>query len=967
MINLDDKLRIYSVNINAAGFNMGIQAKEIYIHDMISELKPDVLFLLECDTQNYVVHETFKARGYKQFVSAACAVGEKGVRKTRVIALVRFGVVKSSDQVKHGVGERAEIWLELVLKNNEKLCVAGIYREWVKGRSQAGRDDVGFNRMLAKYSKRKLIAMGDFNCCIVKAKSKPESKQGEMLDSIQQLGYRVEDAGYTFHRLQDGDMYRSGLDWAITNVDGITIEQEAMPFTDHAAISTTITGRVDTQWSKKRSRNKQALYSIDSQIKLAERDWWSIYGNSTNDNRSLNDLAHELINEILIHRDAVAPEKVKWSTHDFNLKDTPQMTSIRRAISNAIRQGRSKAVARLKRRYRHVIRKKRIAHAEEIMSKDGPGAIWKLFREMTQVDRVDIEIVENAIVLTNKQAADSFLEYFEGKVSRLRDRANPDGHMPHGKKGGLLEGFDFVEVTVEEILRKVGKMKNTDSKDAFGLSQTDMKKLIKSVVAPLTSVVNLSLRSGEYPDRWKIARVVPCPKPGKPTNELSSYRPLSMLVPFGKVIEACVKDQMQNYARRSGYIPESQHGYQKGKSCDTAIGHALRVVDEAIKKGKKVAAVLYDYSAAFDLVDAELLIKKLGDMGCGRRAIKWVRSYLRERTIYVEVAGESSKRIVLDYGSPQGSILSPLLFILLVADMHVNLPGEVVGYCDDTTNLLKSDSVEELRKMCEKSIVQMTEYASAMGLALNLDKTELMCFGKHKIGDIEIDGQKVKECNEVKFLGIWFSKSRSLKTHLDKTIPKLNQKIGVMKRISKTLPKQALKTIAKATIGGVIQSCALSALDPVNQRGRGQIERLQRVYNAAARVALKKRHGDKTGADILMAELGSDSVKKMAIVRLMKAAYGIHGENGPMSYLRHFEGDPRAAKRERRDRYKDLLPEWIEGRSLTLKSRIAWNLLEVAGLSPLKVCPTAAKFEREVRLNYDKLVEAIENRWVNRG
>ena len=50
MINLDDKLRIYSVNINAAGFNMGIQAKEIYIHDMISELKPDVLFLLECDT-----------------------------------------------------------------------------------------------------------------------------------------------------------------------------------------------------------------------------------------------------------------------------------------------------------------------------------------------------------------------------------------------------------------------------------------------------------------------------------------------------------------------------------------------------------------------------------------------------------------------------------------------------------------------------------------------------------------------------------------------------------------------------------------------------------------------------------------------------------------------------------------------------------------------------------------------------
>ena len=243
--------------------------------------------------------------------------------------MVRFGVVKSSDQEIHGVGDRAEIWLELVLKNNEKICVAGIYRKWVRGRSQAGRDDVCFCRMLAKYAKRKLIAMGDFNCCIVKARGKPESKQGEMLDSIQQLGYRVEDAGYTFHRLQDGAIYRSGLDWAITNVDGITIEQESMPFTDHAAISTTITGRIDKQWSKKKSRNKQALYSIDSQIKLAEKDWWNVYSNSKNDNRSLNELAQELISEILSHRDAVAPEKVKWSLPEINLKDTPQMTSIR--------------------------------------------------------------------------------------------------------------------------------------------------------------------------------------------------------------------------------------------------------------------------------------------------------------------------------------------------------------------------------------------------------------------------------------------------------------------------------------------------------------------------------------------------------------------------------------------------------------------------------------------------------------
>ena len=75
MINLDDKLRIYSVNINAAGFNMGIQAKEIYIHKMISALRADVLFLVEVDTQDYKGHETFKVRGYKQFTSTEVEMG----------------------------------------------------------------------------------------------------------------------------------------------------------------------------------------------------------------------------------------------------------------------------------------------------------------------------------------------------------------------------------------------------------------------------------------------------------------------------------------------------------------------------------------------------------------------------------------------------------------------------------------------------------------------------------------------------------------------------------------------------------------------------------------------------------------------------------------------------------------------------------------------------------------------------
>ena len=254
MITLDDTLNVYSVNIAAAGFNLGVQSKEAYIQELINELSPDVLFLLETDTLNFKAHETLKTRGYKQFSSEPVEMGAKGHKKTRVIALVKFGVVKCSDQIKHGVGHRAEIWLEVTLKNNSKIYLAGIYREWVGGR--AGRDDEGFRLMLRRYASKRVIAMGDYNECIVKAKGKPESKQGEFLDSVQQLGYRAEDAGYTYHKSRNGGLFRSGLDWALTNIDGCELEQEEVPFSDHSIIKTKVEGKLLMRRRKRKSRNK---------------------------------------------------------------------------------------------------------------------------------------------------------------------------------------------------------------------------------------------------------------------------------------------------------------------------------------------------------------------------------------------------------------------------------------------------------------------------------------------------------------------------------------------------------------------------------------------------------------------------------------------------------------------------------------------------------------------------------------
>ena len=85
--------------------------------------------------------------------------------------------------------------------------------------------------------------LGDYNECIVKARQKPEYKQGDFLDSIEQLDYRVEDAGHTFHRLRNGRLICSGLDFAVTNDDGVTLSKQEVGFSNHAMISTKVEGK----------------------------------------------------------------------------------------------------------------------------------------------------------------------------------------------------------------------------------------------------------------------------------------------------------------------------------------------------------------------------------------------------------------------------------------------------------------------------------------------------------------------------------------------------------------------------------------------------------------------------------------------------------------------------------------------------------------------------------------------------
>ena len=112
----------------------------------------------------------------------------------------------------------------------------------------------------------------------------------------------------------------------------------------------------------------------------------------------------------------------------------------------------------------------------------------------------------------------------------------------------------------------------------------------------------------------------------------------------------------------------------------------------------KVALILYDLSAALDSVEPEVITEKLKIYGFDSMSRDWMRSYLTERRQFTRIEGKDSSPVTLRFGTPQGSRLSPLLFVILMADLDLwTNDSKLSNFADDTQSVIIKPTEEELR------------------------------------------------------------------------------------------------------------------------------------------------------------------------------------------------------------------------------------------------------------------------------
>ena len=653
--------------------------------------------------------------------------------------------------------------------------------------------------------KSDIFFMGDFNINVYK-KTSPESK--DLLNLMSTYGFKQ----YINETTRFGTK-NTCIDLIFTNCDYInntgTLDWN---YSDHQAIFV-------TKKKPKTKKNKMKFYgrsyknynTEDFQECLRKLDWSNLF-NIENPNEAWEFFVSKIIENLdqicPLKEFSVNEYKEKWMNRDLMELIIDKDIALKKAkkskndiiYARKIRNETGKIIEKAK---------KDFLENEFINSKGDPKRFWKNIYSIlpkTSIDKQKDVIHlknENGNNVNSIDTSEYINEFFINIGPNLANKINDSWEYYDNDEINSIENFKIDRGLVHLYVTEID---TTKSSGIDYISSRCLKEALIALNTQISYLFDISVKSGIFPDLWKIATVVPLFKGGQ-KEDVSNYRPVSLLPVPGKILEKLIHTQVMSFFNENNCLCEHQSGFRPNHSTLNSIVDLTNDIFESINTNKVTLAAFIDLKKAFDTVNHKILIKKLEHMGIRGKNLQWIESYLDNRFQRTICNNTLSKLDKIKCGVPQGSILGPLFFLVYINDIK-NIMNDVKYqlYADDTVLYCSGNNYEECVIELQNTINKFVSWCSKNALTINIKKTKVMTFGsKNKVKkakniNIKINNEILGHVPTYKYLGIHLDQTLNYKYHSENLLKLINHKLYMFSKIRKYLNVSSALTIYKTMI-----------------------------------------------------------------------------------------------------------------------------------------------------------------------
>ena len=473
-------------------------------------------------------------------------------------------------------------------------------------------------------------------------------------------------------------------------------------------------------------------------------------------------------------------------------------------------------------------------HWNDFLEREDPTSIFKALSYTKEYQSGKIPAIQDEDT--------SLAQTFEQKTKALRNKlfpAPPDSPLLNWDQHREDRKWDWPRLTLDEVERACCRPSKGKAPGSDGINWKMIEHAYRANQGIFVQVYSILFNIGYQPRCWRQATGIVLKKPGKPDySQPKAYRVISLLNCLGKALERMLASRLGYLAETTNLLDPSQIGGRLKKSAvDACLLLQAKVETEKAAK-RKTSTLFLDIKGAFDHVSKNQLLTIMSKLGLPLSLLSWVSTFLSERQMKLSFDGQTEEFNPIKTGIPQGSPISPILFLIYIRDMFTSKAVSFISYIDDISLTVSSASFRKNVQILEREMKVLEDLGRKNAVEFDIAKTELIHFADTKESRLCLlrlpNSARVEPKRVVKWLGVWFDSKLNFKQHLTIRVAQAKAAFQRMTRLT-----NAEKGLSPVAMRQLYLACVTSISDYASQvwwKGQNNYKAmLQSLQNIALR------------------------------------------------------------------------------------------------------------------------------------